>query len=359
MTPEEFRKHFPLLEDTVHLASCSLAPRSAVLDEAMERMLAVMRNDPTPWDMWLEEVEQSRQRFASLIGATPAQVAVLPSATIAAFQVASTLRWDRRPGIVATDAEYASVAQVWTAQRPRGARVTTVPEADLGWLEAIDDRTNLVSVPQVSYHTGAVMPVGDVVARAREVGARTFIDAYQAAGVLPIDVGALGCDYLTSGTMKYLLGLPGVAYLYVREGLADEQDPQLTGFLGRANPLAFDPGALDFPEDARRFQVNMPTLPVALAANAGLRLIGHLDQGEVAGHVGALAARAAGQLELPTPVGPQVSVPDDDPFALARFLNQRRIFPARGRAVRLSFHYFNTSADVDAACAAIAQWRRR
>ncbi len=230
LTPEEFRKHFPVLEHTVHLASCSLAPRSTVLDEAMERMLTTMADDPTPWDMWWDEVEQSRRRFAALIGADAAQVAVVPSATTAAFQTASTLRWDRRPEIVATDAEYASVAQVWAAQRPRGARVTTVPEAG-EVAEAIDEHTNLVSMPLVSYHTGAVMPVAEAVARARQVGARTFVDAYQAAGVQPIDVDALGCDYLTSGTMKYLLGLPGLAYLYVRPGLADELDPQLTGFL--------------------------------------------------------------------------------------------------------------------------------
>lgn len=359
MTPAEFRKHFPLLDDTVHLASCSLAPRSAALDEAMERMLTALRDDPTPWDMWLDEVEQSRRRFASLIGAAPAQVAVVPSATVAAYQTASTLRWDQRPWIVATDAEYASVAQVWAAQGPRWARVASVSASGRECLEAIDRRTNLVSMPLVSYHTGAVMPVAEVVGRAREVGARTFVDAYQAAGILPIDVAELGCDYLTSGTMKYLLGLPGVAYLYVREGVADELSPQLTGFFGRANPLAFDPQMLDFPEDARRFQVNLPTLPVALAANAGLRLIGDLDVGVVARHVDALAARATDRLGLPAPAGPQVSVPDDDPFGLARFLNQRRIFPARGRSVRLSFHYFNTDRDVDAACDAISQWWAR
>jgi kynureninase len=81
------------------------------------------------------------------------------------------------------------------------------------------------------------------------------------------------CDYLVSGTMKYLLGLPGIAYLYVREGLTDDLQSQLTGFFGRANPLAFDPHVLDFPADARRYQVNIPTLPVAMAANAGLAMI--------------------------------------------------------------------------------------
>jgi selenocysteine lyase/cysteine desulfurase len=361
ITPERFREHFPILADTVHLASCSLGPHSDALDAAMRRMLDVMRRDPTPWDMWLAEVEQSRQRFAALINARPDQVAVVPSATVGAYQAASTLDWSDRPGIIATDGEYPSVAHIWSAQRPRGAEVAFVPGDGTEYLERVDDRTGLVSVPLVSYRTGAVMPVAQVAARARSVGARSFVDAYQAAGVLPIDVAELGCDYLVSGTMKYLLGLPGIAYLYVADGVTDAWDPQLTGFFGRSNPIAFDPYVLDFPSDARRYQVNMPTLPVALAANAGLGLIGQLDTHVVAGHVDRLARHAVSRLgDAAAPVsGPQVTVRDEDPHGMAAWLNARRIFPARGNSVRLSFHYFNTEADVDAACDAIEQWRRR
>ncbi|MGC4897174.1 aminotransferase class V-fold PLP-dependent enzyme [Micromonospora sp. DT31] len=356
-TSAGFRARFPILDDVVHLASCSLGPRSAALDEAMARMLDVLREDPTPWDFWLGQVLQARDAFAALINAEPAQVAVVPSATIGAYQVASTRDWSTRPGIVAADVEYPSVAHIWAAQQARGATLRYVPET--GPFDA-DERTGLVSVPLVSYRTGATLPVGDVVARARAAGALTFVDAYQAVGVLPVDVAALGCDFLVSGTMKYLLGLPGIAFLYARDGVADDLDPQLTGFFGRTNPLAFDPFAVDYPPDARRYQVTMPTLPAALAANAGLGLIGGLDLAAVERHVTALARRAAERIEgVAAPTGPYVNVPDADPMGLARFLNARRIFPARGRSVRLSFHYFNSEADVDAAAAAIAEWRRR
>jgi selenocysteine lyase/cysteine desulfurase len=358
IAPTEFRKRFPILDDTVHLASCSLGPRSAALDDAMARMLDALRDDPTPWDMWIGAVERSREQFAALIGAPPSRVAVVPSATVGAYQAASTLDWRPRPGLVATDEEYPSVAHVWAAQRPRGAEVTFAAGSDV--LDQIDGQTRLVSVPLVSYRTGTMMPIDAVVARAREVGARTFVDAYQAAGITPIDAVALGCDYLVSGTMKYLLGLPGIAYLYVRDGLADDLAPQLTGFYGRTNPLAFDPHTLDFPHDARRYQVNMPTLPVALAAEAGLGLVGELDVAAVARHVADLAERAVDRLGLASSLaGPQVTVPDTDPAGLAKWLNARRIFPARGASVRLSFHYFNTENDVDVACEAITEWRRR
>ncbi len=356
-TPAEFRTRFPILADAVHLASCSLGPRSAALDAAMTGMLDVLHADPTPWDFWLGQVLQARSAFAALINAAPEQVAVVPSATVGAYQVASTRDWSARPGIVATDVEYPSVAHTWAAQQARGASLRYVPET--GPFDA-DERTGLVSVPLVSYRTGATLPVAAIAAQARAAGAVSFVDAYQAVGVLPVDVAALGCDFLVTGTMKYLLGLPGIAFLYARAGVTDDLDPQLTGFFGRANPLAFDPFAVDFPADARRYQVTMPTLPAAMAATAGLSLIGALDLAAVERHVAGLATRAAALVEgVAPPAGPYVNVPDPDPMGLARFLNERRIFPARGTSVRLSFHYFNDESDVDAAAAAIADWRRR
>jgi selenocysteine lyase/cysteine desulfurase len=374
LSPAEFRKRFPILTDTVHLASCSLAPRSVALDTAMERMLTALAEDPTPWDFWLAEVEQSRQRFAALIGASPDEVAVVPSATTGAYQVAASFDWARRPRIVTTDLDYPSVNHIWLAQRPRGAEVAYVPERNgtvpaEDYLAELDERTALVSVPLVAYRTGARLPLAETAARAREVGARVFVDAYQAAGVVPIDVDELGCDYLISGTMKYLLGLPGIAYLYVRGGVTDDRAPELTGFFGRRNPIAFDPQLVDYPDGARRFQVNMPTFPAALAANAGLALIGELAGHAVHEHVDRLVARAIDRLTgsgvpLYSPTapglrGPYVAVLDGDPMGLARWLNERRVFPARGHVVRLSFHYFNDESDVDSACAAIADFRRR
>ncbi|WP_246257547.1 aminotransferase class V-fold PLP-dependent enzyme [Amycolatopsis anabasis] len=356
LRPARFRAHFPVLTDTVHLASCSLGPRSTALDAAMHRMLDLMHADPMPWELWAREVEQARQRFAALIGAGSDEVAVVSGATVAAYQIASTTDWAKRPAVVTTDAEYPSVAQVWAAQRPRGAEVVHAKETACA--DAVDERAALVSVPLVSYRSGQRMPVAEVTARARAAGARVFVDAYQAAGVLDIDVTELDCDYLVSGSMKYLLGLPGIAFLYVRRGLLGDLPPQLTGCFGEPDPAGFDP--LTAP-DARRFEVTMPPLPVVLAANAGLSLVEQLDLAAVESHVDRLARRAAERLnETGTEVvpGPQVLVPDPDPAGLSRWLAARRIFLARGADARLSFHYFNTDSDVDTACAAIAEWKR-
>jgi selenocysteine lyase/cysteine desulfurase len=269
--------------------------------------------------------------------------------------------------------EFPSVAHVWLEQRPLGATVRHVAEHDgvvdaEDYVRCIDAGTHLVSIPLVSYRNGARMPVREAVAAAREVGARVFIDAYQAAGVLPIDVHELGCDYLVSGALKYLLGLPGMAFLYVRGGLAPECEPRLTGWFGQRNPFGFDPRELAFPDHARRLETGTPSIASAYAAVAGLRTLARADQIAAAAHLRELVdethdrlVEAGERVWSPTDParrGPQVALADDDPQALAGYLAQRRIVVSpRGNVVRISFHFYNNRADVDAVIAAIANCR--
>ncbi|WP_158880485.1 aminotransferase class V-fold PLP-dependent enzyme [Amycolatopsis anabasis] len=374
LTPSGFREHFPGLADTTHLASCSQGALSGELMSALAEMTGSMREHGAPWELWMAEVDTARRRFAALINASPDEIAIVSCASEGAYQVASTIDWYPRPRIVTTDMEFPSIGHVWLGQAARGAGVVHVPESgaavDPGALvAAIDERAGLVSVPIVSYRNGARLPVAEAVRRAREVGARVFVDAYQAAGVLPVDVRALGCDYLVSGALKYLLGLPGIAFLYARSGLTDDVPPQLTGWFGRADPFSFDPRRLDFPTGARRFEIGTPAIPAAYGANAGLGLLSRVDAAAVERHVTGLTALLSARLaeageRLWAPPGtaghgPQVALVDARPDQLAAFLADRRIVAApRGAVVRFSFHYFNDESDVDSVCAALTEYRR-
>ena len=368
-----FRRSFPALEDTVHLASCSMGARSLDMDRAMARMLEAMARLGAPWREFEDQLSEARQRFAALIGARPEQIAVVPNVSVGAYQVASTRQWDRRPKLVATTAEFPSVAHVWLAQRQCGAEVVTVDGRDGAvraedLASAVDGRTGLVSVPLVTYRDGVRLPIAEVVDAARAVGAPVFVDAYQAIGVEPVNVDELGCDYLVAGAMKYLLGLPGVAFLYVRSTDATDRPPQLTGSMARIDPFAFDPLTLDFPEEARRFETGTPAVPALYAANAGLGLIEALDLHAVRRHVSELVAYAAMRLtEQGETVrmaaeaaarGAHIGLVDPQPEALGRFLAERQIVVSpRGDSVRLSFHYYNGTDDIDAACGQIRTYR--
>ncbi|WP_327674547.1 MULTISPECIES: aminotransferase class V-fold PLP-dependent enzyme [unclassified Streptomyces] len=374
-TPERFRARFPSLKDTVHLASCSQGAASEHVLAALQEFQWSMRSHSAPWGEWMVQVDAARTAFAAHIGATTDEIAVVSCASEGAYQVASTLDWSHRPGLVTTDMEFPSIAHVWLAQGGRGAQVRHVADEDgivpaAGYADAIDDSTHLVSIPLVSYRNGVRLPVAETVRAARAVGARVFIDAYQGLGVLPVDVRELDCDYLVCGALKYLLGVPGIAFLYVRGGVRDEVAPQLTGWFGRVDPFGFDPRALDFPDTARRFETGTPSIPSAYAAAAGLRTLAELDGKDVEAHIRELTAYAHQRLAeagetLASPAdpelrGPQVAFADPDPDALAGALAERRIVTSpRGTLLRVSFHYYNTLSDVDALIAALGEIRAK
>jgi selenocysteine lyase/cysteine desulfurase len=373
-TPDRFRRRFPALRDTVHLASCSQGALSDSLTAALAEFQSSLLEHGAPWGIWMQRWEEARTAFARLIGAEPDEVAIVSSASHGAYQVASTQRFGEGRRLVTTDLEFPSVAHVWLAQRTRGVEVVHVPARDgvvraEDYARLVDERAALVSVPLVTYANGSRLPAREVVALARDHGARTVVDAYQGAGVEPVDVRELDCDYLICGSLKYLLGISGIAFLYVRGGLRDEVPPAQTGWFGRVDPFGFDPRSIDYPDTARRFESGTPSVPSAYGAVAGLGMLAPLDAHDVRRHVAALTAsldeelRATGE-RLASPAdpalrGPVVALVDDDPDALAGFLAARRIVASpRGRAVRLSFHYYNDESDVRRLLEALRAYRR-
>jgi len=365
-SPAEFRAHFPLLARKAYLYGCSLGPRSSHLDAAVLCMLEDMSFDRGPWVKFGEQAYQARRHFAELIGAQVGQIALVPNASVGAYQVASTLRWDAQPRIVTAVAEFPSIAHVWLAQRPRGAEVVFARSAQ-EYATLIDERTRLVSVPLVTYRDAVRQPVAELSALAHRAGARSFVDAYQAVGTEPVRVERLGCDYLVAGTMKYLLGLPGLSFLYARSPETADCDPQLTGWFGRVNPFAWDPQQLDFPPKATRFETGTPAVPSLYAANAGLSMISRLDLQRVRAHIQELTATAAERLaaqgevvRTPSPAqrGAHIGLVDADPEKMAAWLAEHDVVTSpRDGIIRLAFHYYNDTDDIDRLCHAVAGYR--
>ncbi|MGI8312772.1 aminotransferase class V-fold PLP-dependent enzyme [Saccharopolyspora hattusasensis] len=377
MDPHRFRAQFPSLADTTHLASCSQGAIATSVTAALAEMAYLVRDQGAPWGAWMTEVERLRATAAGFLNASASEIALVPSASHGAFQVANAVDFADRGVIVSMAAEFPSVGQVLHAQR-RGDGETRWVSHDamrtLGVVEAyraqIDDATRLVSIPLALYANGSLQPVNEIAKHAREVGARVLVDAYQAAGVVPIDVAGIDCDYLITGTLKYLLGLAGIAVLFARSGVADQHPPRMTGWFGRVDPFDFDPTSLDVPKEARRFESGTPAIPTVYAVRAGIEVLNQVDPIARWTHVENLVAETSARLAEtgetlsgPAPdakPGPQVAVVDPDPEALAAFLAARRIVTSpRGSILRIAFHYYNTTEDIDLVCNAIAECRRQ
>src|SRR6266480_4576263 len=140
-------------------------------------------------------------------------------------------------------------------------------------LGALDERTALVVTSHVYFTSGAIQDITAVAEVAHRRGALTLVDAYQSVGQVPVDVRAAGVDFLTAGGLKWLLGGPGIVFLYAREEVTRRLAPQIAGWFGHKNQFAFDPRVLELHDDARRFELGTPSLAAVYAQLGGLDYI--------------------------------------------------------------------------------------
>ena len=139
--------------------------------------------------------------------------------------------------------EFPTIGQIAHAQELRGAEVVHVrPDADGSipverFAEAIDEHTALVCCTTISYRTGHRHDVAAIAEVAHAKGALVLADSYQAAGAIELDVRALGADFVTGGTVKYLLASAGLGFLWVRGRAARRAAPDADGLVRRRGHL--------------------------------------------------------------------------------------------------------------------------
>ncbi|HEY2907165.1 MAG TPA: aminotransferase class V-fold PLP-dependent enzyme [Vicinamibacterales bacterium] len=367
---EQFRSRFPIFKSRVYVNSCSQGALSTDVEAAMHEYLATWHEQGSPWELWVEQVEALRTAFARSIGADRDEIAVMPSASAGINAVASALDFTGpRSTVVMGEFEFPTMAQVWLAQQRRGATVRWAKatgdrlEVD-AYADVIDERTLIVPMTHVCYKNGHKTDIASVARLARERGAYSFLDDYQRTGSGPIDVHALGVDFMVTGCLKYILAAAGVAFLYVRRDIVERFEPTITGWFGRVNPFAFQIHSLDWPPAASRFESGTPPVPSAYAALASLRLLESVGIDAVGRRVAQLVERYRSSAEasgfvVRTPSqserrGPLVVVQSvDAPALVARLAGRGIIGSSRGNGLRISFHAYNNEADVDTVLEAI------
>jgi kynureninase len=306
--------------------------------------------------------------IAPLIGAGPGEVAMVPSVSIAQAQVLSALDYTApRDTIVMTELDFPSVRYVYDALATRlGARVVVVPSDDgVGvseerLIEAIDERTRLVAISHVLFRSAYVMDAARIAAHAHAMGALVSLDAYHAVGVLPVEVQALGADFLTGGVLKWLCGGPGGCFLWVRPELGATLAPTLTGWQAHRHPFAFA-SEMDYAEGAWRWLGGTPVIPALFAATEGPRIV--YEAGIDA--VRAKSIRQTGRLiALADARGHRVAAPRDAsrrggtvafdvPHAreVARALLEREVIVdfRPGAGIRVAPHFYTSDEELEAA----------
>ena len=360
-----YRDLFPAVGRTTFLGAHTLAPLARPVRAAIDRFLDLWEEKASAERVWFEDVIPEMRRleslYARIIGADAADVVLTPSVSTGLSSLASALHLDGRDVVVSRQ-EFPTDCHVWLAQEVRGAHVRWVDGKDeRAYLGALDvgDRPAVVSASRVSYLDGALLDADALVAGCRDAGVLCVLDDYHGSGVVPLDVRALGVDVLVGGPLKYLLGGPGIAFMYVRPDLAATLRPSATGWFSQADFFAFDGSRLDWPATAQRFAMGTPAPAAIYAAAAGLELILEVGVERIRSRTleltGYLIERADDEgYPVRTPRDPDrrgamvtLEVPRSKD-TLHHLLERGVIVDERHGALRACPHFFTSEDDIDA-----------
>ncbi|MBA2628393.1 MAG: aminotransferase class V-fold PLP-dependent enzyme [Gemmatimonadales bacterium] len=363
-----YRDEFPIFRHSIYLNSCSLGALSRRARARVNEYLDLWENrGAAAWyDVWWAALEDLRNGYGRLIGASGSEIALHPNISTALAAVGESLDYTRRPRVVVTSLDFPTIAYQWLAKAPRGVEVVVVESPDdtrvpLEAIErAVNDRTALIATSHVFFTSGAIQDARAIADIAHRQGALALIDGYQAAGQIPVDVKALDVDFYCAGGLKWLLGGTGVAFLYVAPAHTPLLEPQATGWFSHREQFRFDTRALVYHDDARRFEAGTPPLMPVYAQLGGLEMLEEIGSGEIRRATMDLTedlietARAAGLRPKVAPTPEErtaiVMLPSADPHRDVRRLADANIVTdARPGHVRVSPYFYNVRDDHRAA----------
>jgi len=276
-----YRDEFPVLSQTTYLVSHSLGAMPRQAAERLDEFARVWaERGIRAWgEGWWETPLRVGDQVGRIIGAPPGTTVMHQNVAIAEAVALSCFRpvLASRNRVVYERGNFPSVRYLYQAQPELEV---VVCESDEEIVARIDERTLLVPISHVLYKAGEIQDIEPIVRRAHEVGAHVILDCYQSAGIVPLDVTALGVDFAVGGSVKWLCGGPANGWLYVRPDLAERLEPTLTGWQAHARPFAFEE-EMEYASGAARFLTGTPNPAAHLAATAGYDLIEEIGVGRI------------------------------------------------------------------------------
>jgi cysteine desulfurase / selenocysteine lyase len=367
MNWSDFRAAFPVTRSWVFLDHAAVAPLSAPARAALLEWADDLTNHGvTAEPRWLDRVESVRRRFGELLHADPLDVAFVKNTSEGVGLVAEGFPWRDGDNVVTSEDEYPANLYPWMNLASRGVELRCVPSrqgrievSDL--LAAMDGRTRMLAISFVEFATGFRNDLAALADECRRRDVRLFVDAIQGLGVIPLDVTALGIDYLAADGHKWLLGPEGAGVLYVRRERLDELRPIGVGWNSVVGRWEFS--RIDFRLLPHAGRYESGSLNVAgitalgasldLLMNAGvervheriIELTDHLCEGSERVGWRVYSSRREGErsgiVSLAAPQGV------DPAGAVKRLRKQGVAVNQRGGRLRVSPHAYNTTDEID------------
>lgn len=369
-----YRSEFPILQRKTYMNSCSLGALSTRSMEGLAQFMEMWNEwGAHAWyEIWLGEIARVRQKFATMIGAQLHEVAIAPNVSVALSSIATALDYSKRNNVVLADMDFPTLAYQWLVKNRLGVecrfvespdRIYTPPEL---FEQKVDDQTALVATSRVFFTSGYIQDIRAVADIAHKHGAYVLIDDYQGTGQIPINVVAQDIDFLVTGTLKWLMGGPGLALVYIREGLLSQLEPTIAGWFGHREQFQFKTREFEFRREATRVELGTPAVPAIYTANGGLDIVLEISVERICERTryltNDLIARARERgWKVRAPQEPErrssiVMIELDRPEEVVKSLVARNIITdSRPGLLRISPYFYNTIEENAIAIDAIAE----
>ncbi len=363
-SPQNLDREFPVRGNLVYFNHAAVAPLprrvaaaiTAHIDNARDRGAA-------DWRRWYAQIEKTRAKAATFVGARASEVAFLPSTSWGLSAVAQGYPWQEGDNVVGDDMEFPANVYPWMVLGRRGvefraakSREGRVTVDDLA--ARVDSRTRIVAVSWVAFHNGFVYPIEEIGAFCREKGILFVVDAIQGLGALPIDVSQVPVDVLVADAHKWLLGAEACALFYVSENARERVPPVNAGWWNVKSEGGFLDYELDFYLGSRRYEPgSLPTAQIE-GLGAAIDLLEEMGSETILQRiretVGTLADGLASRgwtIASPEPFGSGIlaaAPPDGNANRAAKELEKLGVIVApREGAVRFSPHACNDLTEVE------------
>jgi kynureninase len=363
----EYRKRFPALEECVHFISHSLGCVPAKAKDDLNEFFELWsKKSITAWSDWLPEVDRAGERIAKIISAPKGTIVMNQNVSTITSVLASCFDYTpERNKIVYEALQFPTVSYVWQAEKRRGAECVLVPSADGQTIDtdamcaAIDEHTLLVPISHVIYSSAYVQDAKKICERAKQVGAHVILDCYQSIGALPIDVVDLGVSFACGGSVKYMCGGAGAAWLYVRDDLIPQFSPRVTGWFGNEAPFAFTMPDQSYAEGIWRYMGGTPAVAALYQSRAGQSTIAEIGVRKIRQKSLVMTQKC---IDWVDELGMKLNCPRDPDKRggsivfdfvgsadVCRELNRRKFFCDHrpGVGIRIAPHFYTKSEEID------------
>jgi len=370
--PLGVRSDFPVVDHSTYLDAAYITPSPRQAVEAAKSFADAKARDPVSLGGMLEETNLMRQRFATLVGATEAEIGVLFATSDGENIIARALDLGRGDNVVIDDLHYETTYLLYQKlQETRGLEVRIV-QSDGGsapveaFAEHVDDRTRMISVSWISHQNGYRHDLTALADLAHAHGAYLYADAIQGIGGLEMDVRSTGIDFFTAGTYKLLLGGYGVAPFYVRREMLEQIGPDRFGSLNIADDLGDHRYTVH--EDARKYGYATMGFGAVFQLRAAIDYLLDVGVPNIEAHTVGLAQRLNSGLRAQ---GHDVWTPVGNASSIVTFSHHRDIalvrstladagirisFKAEGEQLRAGIALFNIEDDIDRLLEVTGSW---